>query len=159
MPLKYPVQTKQHREASAAQVRLLDEAAVRIAAIDSILAQGQPWPPSLGVEFSFLQLRMLCETVALLCLVAHGDIEATRTSKLQKDYAADNIIKKLEQLHANFYPHPVTVSSTPNAVHMERIASGRGFCQCSSKKAIIRRGFVPPEPKAGNNTRVSGALR
>lgn len=67
---------------------------------------------------------MLCETVALSCLAAHGDIEATRTSKLQKDYAADNIIKKLEQLHANFYPHPVTVSPTSNGIHMERIASG-----------------------------------
>jgi hypothetical protein len=124
MPSKYPAQTKQHREAISAQVRLLDEAAVRIAAINSVLAQDQSWHPSLSVEFSYFQLRMLCETVALSCLVAHGDIEATRTSKLQNGYAADNIIKKLEQLHANFYPHPVTVSATANGMHLERISSG-----------------------------------
>lgn len=124
MPLKYPAQTKQHREAIAAQVRLLDEAAVRIGAIDNILAQRELWHPSLSIEFAYLQFRMLCETIALLCLVAHGDIEATRTSKLQKDYAADNIIKKLEQLHPNFYPHPVTVSSTADGVHLERLSTG-----------------------------------
>lgn len=123
MSLNYPTQTKQQREAITEIAKLLSEAIIRISAIDATF-KNQVYPSSIVVDFTYLQLRMLCETVALICLVAHGDIDASRTSKLHKDYAADNIIKKLEQLHANFYPHPVTVSQGVGTMHIERIQSG-----------------------------------
>jgi hypothetical protein len=55
-------------------------------------------------EMGFLQLRMLCEGVALACLVAHGDIQATQSSKIRRMYKADEIMKELENLHPDFYP-------------------------------------------------------
>ena len=53
-------------------------------------------------ELCFLQLRMLCELIALGCLTAHGDLE---TGKLKKAYEADEIIGRLQRLHPHFYPH------------------------------------------------------
>jgi hypothetical protein len=44
---------------------------------------------------------MLCELIALACLTAHGDLE---TSKLKEAYEADRIIRRLQQLHSEFYP-------------------------------------------------------
>jgi hypothetical protein len=49
---------------------------------------------------------MICELIALGCLLIHGDIPATRTKKMQKAYAADWIIGRLEELHPSFYPLP-----------------------------------------------------
>jgi hypothetical protein len=60
-------------------------------------------------EFSFLQLRMICESIALGCLVAHGDIQATKTRYFHKEvWSAAQIIGKLEKLHPDFFPVPVS---------------------------------------------------
>ncbi len=123
MSEKYPKQTKQQQEAAREIAKLLSEAAIRMSAIDATF-KNQVYPASIVVDFTYLQLRMLCETVALICLVAHGDIDASRTSKLHKDYAADNIINKLEQLHTGFYPQPITASQTLGDINIEKIPSG-----------------------------------
>jgi hypothetical protein len=76
--------------------------------------------PMLVEEVCYLQIRLLCEVIALGCLIAHGDITKLNTGPLSKKYDADAIIKKLEQLHADFYPRPVTLNIVPNvSVHME----------------------------------------
>jgi len=62
-------------------------------------------PMILG-EVCFLQLRMMCELIALSCLLIHGDIPAVRSKKVQKAYLADWIINQLERLHPSFYPQP-----------------------------------------------------
>lgn len=121
---RYPSPTSQQTEAITAYARLLDEASVRLAVIDDLVAGRTPSPTPITAEFGYLQLRMLCEVVALGCLVAHGDIQATRTSRLQREYAADSILNKLEQLHSNFYPHPALVSPTKLGHHVEHIKTG-----------------------------------
>lgn len=71
-------------------------------------------------EFGFLQLRMCCELVALACLVAHGDLEATKSSKFQSTGSADDIMKSLEKLNPNCFPHAVVMTSPgPNRHHFE----------------------------------------
>src|SRR5258706_10461789 len=84
---------------------LMDEVKVRIASLNAALVGGTGLPPPILREFCFLQLRMLCELIALGCLTAHGDIE--ETTKLRKQYAADRIVGELERLHPNFYPWPL----------------------------------------------------
>jgi hypothetical protein len=72
-------------------------------------------PAAIVREVRFLQLRMLCELIALACLMAHGDIPAVQASKkLSKEYSADKIIGQLDALHPNFYPYPVLVTVTSN---------------------------------------------
>lgn len=57
-------------------------------------------------EFCFLQLRMLCELIALACLAAHGDLE--KIGKLKKAGEPHKIIGYLEKLHPEFYPRAAT---------------------------------------------------
>ena len=51
-------------------------------------------------EICWLQLRMLCELVALSCLVAHGDIAFLQPHKVGKSYSADDILDRLIPLAA-----------------------------------------------------------
>ncbi|GLI23431.1 hypothetical protein GGQ86_003033 [Xanthobacter flavus] len=85
---------------------LMDEVKVRIGAINQLLAHPLLFPFPIRREFGFLQLRMICELVALGCLVAHEDIKATQSSDLRKKYAADEIINRLSDLHSDFFPTP-----------------------------------------------------
>ena len=77
------------------------EAKERLFAIDTALAGRTGLSDGVICDVCFLQLRMLCELIALGCLIAQGDLE---TGKLKKAYQADRIIRRLEQLHPKFYP-------------------------------------------------------
>jgi hypothetical protein len=75
---------------------------------------------------------MSCELVALACLVAHGDI--TNTRYFQRDaYKPDDIFRRLERLHPEFYPIPVTPTFNIGTVNIEPIESG-----FLTKKELIR---------------------
>jgi hypothetical protein len=124
MSSRTPSPSKQQLESVEIYTRLLDEARVRIISSERALSGGNALEAPLAVEFGYLQLRMLCEVVALSCLVAHGDIDETRTNKFQKEYAADNIIKKLEPLHANFFPRPIELQSSPGRHHADFLTEG-----------------------------------
>jgi hypothetical protein len=62
-------------------------------------------------ELLYLQLRFLCELVALSCLVAHGDIAALQAHKIGRSYSADEILNKMERLRPHFYPIAVPETS------------------------------------------------
>jgi hypothetical protein len=90
-----------HHQALNAYVGLMEEAKHRLQAMDTALGGRTGLPPGAIKEYCFLQLRMLCELIALGCLTAHGDLAA---GKLRGSYKADNIIRGLQRLHPNFYP-------------------------------------------------------
>jgi hypothetical protein len=85
---------------------LMDEARIRIHAIRDIINMRDLWAPRLLQEFVYLQLRALCETIALGCLVAHGDIKNRSTLK-KWDIPA--IMKEMEKLNPDFYPRAVRI--------------------------------------------------
>jgi len=94
-----------YEEAMDAYSILMHEAKQRLLAMDTALG-GQTGLPKVAVrEYCFLQLRMLCELIALGCLTAHGDLV---TGKLKGAYQADVIIRRLQLLHSKFYPHAAT---------------------------------------------------
>src|SRR5215467_7755061 len=95
-----------YTEAMDAYSVLMHEAKRRLLAMDTALEKKTGLPEVAVREYCFLQLRMLCELIALGCLTAHGDIEETRGPVLQKSYHAGDIVKRLERLHRNFYPIP-----------------------------------------------------
>jgi hypothetical protein len=64
-------------------------------------------PGGMGIEFLYLQLRMICESIAMACLIAHNDISETKNKKFFNNWRANEIIDQLERLHKDFYPHPV----------------------------------------------------
>ena len=66
---------------------------------------------------------MLRELIALGCLVAHGDI--TKTKYFQRDaYKADDIMRRLEGLHSDFYPIASSMTFYPGGAHIEPLSSG-----------------------------------
>jgi hypothetical protein len=119
------ITTKHQLDAANLWADPLEEAKGRIASIDAAVSGSCGLPAPLVREYSYLQIRMLCELIALGCLIAHGDISATHTVTLQTAWAADKIIRRLENLHPNFYPHPIRLSvPEPEHVHFDRLESG-----------------------------------
>jgi hypothetical protein len=88
---------------------LMEEVNNRIKVLNILLAGKTGLPNPALQEFGFLQLRMLCELVALACLTAHGEIPEARAKSLQDEWNATAILKRLERLHADFYPTPIAI--------------------------------------------------
>lgn len=59
-------------------------------------------------ELCHLEMRMICELIALSSLAVHGELPGTRSSRLQSAYRADMILKALEKMHPAFFPNPAT---------------------------------------------------
>ena len=68
------------------------------------------WP---ALELGYLQLRLICENIALACLAVHGDVPGARSAKIRSAHEADKILNSLESLHNNFYPQPGTFELDP----------------------------------------------
>lgn len=87
---------------------LMGELKRRYSAMSTLtgLAVDKKLPVDLVAECCWLQLRMMCELIALGCLVAHDDIKTTRTGKIRTLWSADKIIDELNKLHPDFYPRP-----------------------------------------------------
>ena len=100
------------KDQSQLYASLMQEVKHRIDAINQAL-QGRTFLPHPFVrEFCWLQLRMLCELVALGCLVAHGDIAFLKPHKVGKAYSADDIIRRLTELRPHsFHLQPAKVSA------------------------------------------------
>lgn len=97
---------------------LMEEIKLRLNAIEDATSGRLGMAPRFVTEFSYLQLRMICESVALGCLVIHGDIEKARSTKMQKKWHVDEIFAALEELHPAFYPIPhVRQSIAPGHHH------------------------------------------
>src|SRR6516162_9507585 len=94
-----------YQEAMDAYSILMHEAKHRLWAMDTALGGQTGLPDGAIPELCFLQLRMLCELIALGCLTAHGDVV---TGKLKEEYKADKILSRLQQLHSDFYPYAAT---------------------------------------------------
>jgi hypothetical protein len=87
-------------------VRLMEELKRRRNVVGDVLSGKWSLPQGIAVELSYLQLRMICELIALSCLAAHGDIPGTKAKKLQKAYSPQGILTDLQALHPEFYPVP-----------------------------------------------------
>lgn len=85
---------------------IMGEIKLRSEVIKNTLDMTSMMGPGPRCELCWLQLRMICELIALACLAAHGDLAATRTQKLHSAHEADRILKALEKLHPKFFPIP-----------------------------------------------------
>ena len=142
---------------------LMSEARYRIDAFNHILAGGTGLAEALVMELCFLQLRMLCETIALACVVIHEDIsEISMNRKLATEWHAEKIIDALEKLHPHFFPQAVEYRDKhiqggvkPNAITKEEVIKLYGFCsdalhrgtakKISNYKTTLNRKFDAPE--------------
>ena len=115
---------------------LMSEARYRIDAFNHILAGGTSLAEALVMELCFLQLRMLCETIALASLVIHEDIsEIALNRKLTTEWHAGKIIDALEKLHPHFFPQAIEYrdkhiqgGANPNAITKDEVIKLYGIC-------------------------------
>jgi hypothetical protein len=71
-------------------------------------------PEQPACKLGYLQLRLICETIALACLAVHGDAPGTRSAKIRSAHEADYILNALERLHSDFYPQPGVPINNPH---------------------------------------------
>jgi hypothetical protein len=64
-------------------------------------------PPFLHIEIAYLNLRKICEIIALASLLAHGDFPGSRSKTLRKSWRAPEIMAELGKLNPDFYPIPI----------------------------------------------------
>ena len=71
--------------------------------------------PQLGIyrqtriESICLQIRMILENIALACLVANGDQLEKLPKKMEKEYHADIILKRLDGVNPGCFPRPLVL--------------------------------------------------
>jgi hypothetical protein len=109
-PLLQPL-TKDESETVHVYTALMNEVKIRMDAFNWLVGGRSGLSGPIIRESCFLQLRFMCELIALGCLVAHGDINSTKSTRLKDEYAPDKILKQLGQLHPDFYPFPATVTN------------------------------------------------
>src|SRR5437899_989019 len=103
---EWPPVPSKYRTALNLYSKLMEEAKIRLESIDIALVGKTGLRDGAVREFCFLQLRLLCEVIALACLAAHGDIDTVQKLRkvYRKEYSADKMIGQLQRLHAEFYP-------------------------------------------------------
>jgi hypothetical protein len=89
-----------------AYCQLMTGIKMRVAVIGDVIKNPRNLPPFCIAEILNLQVRMICELLAIACLVAHRELEGAQTARLTSAYQADFIMNALEKLHPRFYPRP-----------------------------------------------------
>jgi hypothetical protein len=98
---------------------IVEEAMLRLHSIPAMIDHAPGLRPTLVREFAFLQLRLVCELIALGCLVCHGDLSASQSKRLQKSYVPAEILARLGELHPDFYPVPGSPIRTETGLHLD----------------------------------------
>lgn len=70
------------------------------------------FPPLVLADIFYIEFRMICELIAVACLVAHGDVAGARSRKLLSEWKAGVIINQLGSLHSDFWPVPEEIWRT-----------------------------------------------
>lgn len=103
--------TQKQTDAANLYRSLMHEARIRIDLFNHILSGGTKLPEAMVHELCYLNMRMICELVALGCLVIHYDIsENSLTKKLKNEWHAEKIIERLHALHPHSFPQQAEVS-------------------------------------------------
>jgi hypothetical protein len=76
-------------------------------------------------EFACLQLRRALELLAFAALSANRECYARVRADVENEWRAQQILKRLGQMHHDFYPVPVIpVVQGPGRWHFEKVADG-----------------------------------
>jgi hypothetical protein len=86
---------------------LMQEAKARLTSLKIVLNADIGLPAIAVQDFGYIQLRMLCELIALACIVAHGNMAPTK-AKLRNEWRAGKIISELGKAHSGFFPRSAT---------------------------------------------------
>lgn len=103
--------TGKSEEWQSVYVSIMQEIRMRERVIDELLLGDVKLGRTPKFEFCHLELRMICELLAISTLVVHGDIPSAQSKRTRSAWEADRILKIMSQLHRDFFPlamSPVT---------------------------------------------------
>ncbi len=69
--------------------------------------------PQTRIESICLQIRMILENIALACLVANGGSLDELPRKIEKEYHAETILRRLDAINPDCYPRPLVLVPDP----------------------------------------------
>ena len=98
----------------------------RDAAVKTLAKAHHDDPPYgyLDIEFCYLQVRRICEMLALAVLIAHNEIDGFRSKKLMKEWNADALFGELSKLNATSFPRAARFAPDDQAgVYVATIAN------------------------------------
>ena len=113
-------------------LKLMEEVKGRIKAVEAMHIafdkRQLPIADNYALEFCWLQLRMICETVALACVVAHADSVGDGLRQLAEKWRPTELMRRMDSLVPSFFPQPVAwqvdgstlTLDAPDGVHMDR---------------------------------------
>lgn len=112
-----PIGVRVNEKAAKTYADLMKEVKERVAILHACMEGDYGMPAVLAEEVCYLQLRMICESIALGCLVAHGDLKPSRS--VLKAYKPTIILRALDRLHPDFFPIPLENSQPAGAGAIE----------------------------------------
>lgn len=123
--------------------RILNEIRLRWDFLNKLIGGQKILPPLPTFELAHLELRKMCELIALGCLTAHGDIPGIK-SKLYKEYNASDIINKLTRLHPDFYPQVLKPYNSSDPQHRSGILTKDDLIELYNKDCadVLHRGTM-----------------
>jgi hypothetical protein len=79
-----------------------------------------------AVELSYLQLRMVCELIALASVMAHGELGVALSAKIRDENRPGALLKMLETIHPECYPRPIKqiLNAAGEPTHIDDIHTG-----------------------------------
>lgn len=99
-----PISKDDAERAMRVYLPLMNEADTRICVIKKATENAAGYPIGIVREICFLQLRVLCEIIAVGCLAVHS--RTATPKKLHDIWEAGKLIVELEKLNPNCYPIP-----------------------------------------------------
>ena len=123
--------TDQNREVERARIGSLYQAIMRqvviradAMAVSMAEARSNPEHPNnwQNAEFCYLQIRKICEYVALALLSAHHEYEGTKASKIQKQWNAATLFDQIGGMNRYAFPVPTNIeldANGPGSHHVE----------------------------------------
>lgn len=106
------------KEASSYYLPMLYEMTLRIELIPKICEGSLGLPPAYAREYAYLQLRRICELVALGCLILNGSIPGLVAAN-KKEWHAEKIFKILLGKHAHAFPRPLNTRTVDGVFRFE----------------------------------------
>jgi hypothetical protein len=125
----------ERKRALSEYIQIIKEIRLRLDIIEGALNGETKLGRVFVQEFCFLQLRMICELIAIACVSAHGDLALV--SKLKRHWSADEILEKLETLDPHFFPWPSEESQDPvtKKLHIKHVADAP---ECVTKDELLK---------------------
>jgi hypothetical protein len=96
--------TYKSQEWQSVYIGIMQEIVLRSRVIETLFSDDVKLGIRPRFEFCHLELRMICELLAISSLVAHGDIPAAQSKRIESIWQADRLLRTMAHLHPDFFP-------------------------------------------------------